>query len=60
MGMSDTYENMAEARRLEVFKKMWRALDMIADGAGPELRPGMMAYMSKADIQSTARRALPQ
>ncbi len=35
-----------------------RALDRIAEGANPSLRPGYADYMSKAEIEATARKAI--
>lgn len=43
----------------DVVERMWRALDQIAEGANPGLKPGYATYLSKADIVTIAKRAAP-
>ena len=43
----------------EIVERMWRALDQIAEGANPSLKPGYAAYLNKAGIVAIAKKAAP-
>ena len=43
----------------EVVERMWRALDRIAEGANPALKPGYPDFMNKAQIAELAKSAVP-
>lgn len=53
--MAISYNDMTEREAI-----LRRALDLIAEGADPTLRPGHPAYMSKTAITATALRAIKE
>lgn len=55
------WTNYSQAADLppHVVERMWRALDRIADGANPALKPGYPDFMNKAEIVATAKAAVP-